>query len=147
MNSPLTRFLAADGRDHAGRTFEDVMAFDDEALERHHDFIQWLFPLPEASRAVPGAPVLSADDIAVLRASPEAQVRLAQAAERMMTFYGRETRWRAPYDHNHLRITRIIKSLRLLAGDAAANDFRTRILALAEGAPIAAEARGFWAAA
>lgn len=30
-------------------------------IEAVHDFIQWCFPLREASRAVPGAPVLGAD--------------------------------------------------------------------------------------
>ena len=143
----LAAFLTGDGRDHAGRTFEDVLAFDDGALERRHDFIQWLFPLPEPSLAVPGAPVLTPDDIAALKASPKAQARMRQATERMAAFYAHGLHWRTRHDHNHLRITRIIKSLRLILGDGAADTFRQQVLELAEGAPIDAQARRYWSEA
>ena len=33
--------------------------------------------------------------------------------------------WICHYNHNHLRITRIIKSLRLLTGDTAADEFKS----------------------
>ena len=42
-------FLTGIGRDHRGRSLAEVLAFDDSALEQHHDYIQWLFPLPEAT--------------------------------------------------------------------------------------------------
>ena len=143
----LAAFLTGDGRDHAGRSFEEVLAFDDETLERRHDFIQWLFPLLEPSLAVPGAPVLTREDIAALKASPKALARMRQATERMAAFYAHGLHWRTPHDHNHRRITRIIKSLRLLLGDGAADTFRQQMLALAKGAPIDAEARRYWAEA
>ncbi|MDP3593898.1 opioid growth factor receptor-related protein, partial [Phenylobacterium sp.] len=101
---------------------------DNVQLERRHDYIQWLFPLPEASSAVPGAPVLSADDVMQIRSSDIAMTNLRAAAARMRDFYARTRHWLAPADHNHLRITRIIKSLRLLAGDAEADAFKTMIL-------------------
>ena len=145
--SDLQAFMMGGGVDGQGRTFEPVLAFDDERLERHHDFIQWLFPLDEASRAVPGSPVLDSATISALRASPVAQARLAQASARMRAFYRSQTAWRRPFDHNHLRITRIIKSLRLLAGDAAADAFRAAIVTLAGDAPIDRLARKFWDAA
>ena len=53
-------FLRGTGCDGRGRRLADVLAFDDARIEGVHDFIQWLFPLAEASRAVPGAPVLGA---------------------------------------------------------------------------------------
>ena len=146
-SSPLLSFVSGDGIDNAGRTFADVLAFDDAALERHHDFVQWLFPLDEASRAVPGSPVLDAPTIAGVRASSVAQDRLARASERMLQFYRDTSAWRRPFDHNHLRITRIIKSLRMLAGDEAADAFKRAIVALAADAPIDATARRFWDAA
>ncbi|MEO6340585.1 MAG: opioid growth factor receptor-related protein [Caulobacteraceae bacterium] len=140
----LAAFLTGDGRDHAGRSFEDVLAFDDAALERRHDFIQWLFPLPEPSLAVPSAPVLTPDDLAALKASPKAQARLRQAAERMAAFYAGGLHWRTRHDHNHLRITRIIRSLRLILGDGPADAFKQQVLDLARGAPIDAAARRYW---
>jgi hypothetical protein len=80
--SAVVAFLIEDGVDGAGRTFDQVLAFDDAMLERRHDFIQWLFPLTEPSAAVPGSPVLSARDVEALRISPVARERLARAAER-----------------------------------------------------------------
>lgn len=126
--SRIAAFLAGDGRDGAGRTVSEVLAFDDDQLEGRHDFIQWLFPLPEPSRAVPGSPVLTGEDIAVVRLSPAAQASLRAAAERMLRFYSATRTWRASSDHNHLRITRIIRSLRLLTSDAEADAFRSAVL-------------------
>jgi hypothetical protein len=145
--TPLVQFLTADGRDHAGRSFEDVLAMDDTGLEARHDFIQWLFPLAEASRAVPHAPVLTPADVAAVRGSAEAQGRLARAAGRMLAFYRDTAHWRVRFDHNHLRISRIVKSLRLLVGDEAADAFRAEILRLSKGAPIDPQARRHWAMA
>ncbi|MDB5456077.1 MAG: hypothetical protein JWP92_1662 [Caulobacter sp.] len=147
--SALVRFLAGEGPDAAGRTFDEVLALDDLLIERRHDFIQWLFPLTEPSAAVPGSPVLTPDLVAKLAASPAAQARLEAAAARMLAFYERSDRWLRPADHNHLRITRIIRSLRLLVGDAAADRFRRRILerVAAAGAPVGAAALRFWAEA
>ncbi len=35
----------------------EIWAWDDAALEDGHDFIQWLFPLPEPSAFVDDAPL------------------------------------------------------------------------------------------
>lgn len=144
--APVLAFLEGEGTDARGRTLFDVLAFDDAALERNHDFIQWLFPLQEPSRAVPGAPVLSHADVAAIRGSGMAQCALAAATDRMDVFYRSAHDWLMPNDHNHLRITRIIRSLRLLVGDEQADAFRAAILARAEetGAPISARSRGYW---
>ena len=141
---PLVAFLAGNGVDAAGRSFHDILALDDDALERSHDFIQWLFPLDEPSRAVPGSPVLDRNAIRALRASRVSRERLGRAAARMLHFYRRTPTWRAPFDHNHLRITRIIRSLRLLCGDRDADAFRDEIVLLAGDAPIDPQARAFW---
>lgn len=149
MPSDLLAFLTADGRDSAGRTFDEVVSLDDQGLERNHDFIQWLFPLTEPSQAVPGSPVLDASAVAALRASPVVQARLAKASARMLDFYAATDRWRRAYDHNHLRITRIIRSLRLLVGEDQADAFKAVILSRVEAtrAPVSARSRGYWATA
>ena len=143
------RFLTGEGPDAAGRDVDQVLAFDNAQLEHRHDFIQWLFPLTQPSAAVPGSPVLTSAMVADLTRSPAAQAHLAAAAARMLSFYERSDQWLRPADHNHLRITRIIRSLRLLAGDAAADGFRRRILerVAAAGAPVGAAALRFWAEA
>jgi hypothetical protein len=144
--SAVVGFLEGSGPDGAGRTVAQVLAFDRDALERHHVFIQWLFPLAEKSAAVLGSPVLSQTDIAEIRGSAKAQWSLMQAAEAMADFYETTTHWLTPTDHNHLRVTRIIKSLRLLCADAAADYFRERVLlrVRATGAPVSKVSRDYW---
>lgn len=140
----LVAFLGGDGADGAGRRFDDVLAFSDEALEARHDFIQWLFPLDEPSRAVPGSPVLNAEATDALRRSPLARDRQRRAASRMLDFYAATRGWRRTFDHNHLRITRIIRSLRAICGDAEADRFKAEILRLARDAAIDPTSRRFW---
>ncbi len=143
---PVVAFLEGEGTDARGRTLFDVLGFDDAALERTHDFIQWLFPLPEPSQAVPDAPAPSADEMQAIHDSILAQCALAAATDRMERFYRATRDWLRPHDHNHLRITRIIRSLRLLRGDAEAEAFKAAILSIVEatGAPVSARSRGYW---
>ena len=147
--SAIVSFLDGEGTDAAGRTVQDILAFGPSELERHHDYIQWLFPLAEASAAVPGSPVLSAADAEAIRTSGRAQANLAASTERMGVFYDQTDHWMRAHDHNHLRITRIIKSLRLLSGDRPAERFRSRILARVEASrtPVNAQTRSYWAQA
>lgn len=146
---PIHAFLAGRGFDASGRVLVDVLGFDDTRIEAVHDFIQWCFPLLEASRAVPGAPVLTPAEAEAIRADPEALAGLAAALDRMRRFYAATDRWLAPYDHNHLRITRILTAVRRLLGDAAARDFHAFVTQrnAAAGAPINPGSLGFWLAA
>jgi hypothetical protein len=144
--SPLRSYLAGTGRDGRGRTIEDVLAFSNDEIERVHDFIQWLFPLPTRSAAQPQAPALSAADIAGIRSDETALANLRRANERMLRFYRETDAWLARDDHNHLRITRILHALRLLRGDAAAQDFYDRVMTLhaANGSPINPRNLRYW---
>jgi Opioid growth factor receptor (OGFr) conserved region len=146
MPGPLHAYLAGRAPDHRGRSVGEVLAFTDEEAEAAHDYIQWLFPLPTRSRAQPGAPVLTQSEADAIRADPQALVNLGRAAERMLAFYRNTDHWLAAQDHNHLRITRIISSLRLLAGAEAARRFHDRILALhvAGGSPVNGRSLSFW---
>ena len=144
---PLHAYLAGTGHDGRGRLAADVLSFSDEQLEEVHDYIQWLFPLQTRSGAQPGAPVLTQAEIDAIRTDRSAQDTLAKATERMLRFY-RDTRWwLTSYDHNHLRITRIIHSLMLLASQEEAEHFHEAILALNEaaGSPVNARSLKFWA--
>ncbi len=139
-------FLSGQGRDAAGRTIETVLAFDDRRLESAHDYIQWLFPLTEPSAAVPGSPVLGPADVAAIRADADAGRNLDRAATLMRGFYDRTSAWLVPHDHNHLRITRILRSLTLLRDPATAEAFLRPILQRNEeaGSPVSSRSLGFW---
>jgi hypothetical protein len=114
-----------------------------------HDYIQWLFPLPTRSAAQPDAPVLTTADIEAIRGDRKAIETLERATERMLRFYGASRDWLVAYDHNHLRITRIIRSLGLLAGPGPARRFHRAVLVMNEaaGAPVNARSLRYWAEA
>jgi hypothetical protein len=149
ISGPLHAYLAGTKPDGRNRSLEEVLAFSDDDLERVHDYIQWLFPLPTRSSAQPSAPVLTPDEIVAIRADEKAQANLRRAAARMLAFYDATQWWLASSDHNHLRITRILQSLRLLAGQEAAQEFYDAILTRhrAAGSPINPHNLRYWTAA
>jgi opioid growth factor receptor-like protein len=146
MTNDIYEFLEGKGTDHRSRRIEDILAFDDGDLEAVHDYIQWLFPLPESSAFTPFAPILSSQDIAELKASSIVRRNLLAAASRMLGFYQKNTHWLTAINHNHLRITRIIRSLAILVGPDKAQWFHSEIekLVTAAGGPVGQEALDYW---
>ena len=142
----IVGFLEGKTPDHKGRILAMLLQQTDHQAETTHDYIQWLFPLDEPSRSVMGAPVLNELDIEDIRHSELAQQNLVKSASWFLGFLERNDHWITRYDHNHLRITRVIKSLRLLASDDAADEFRSKMLKLAGDKLnlIDQKARGFW---
>ena len=147
MQMEIVGFLEGKTPDHRGRMLAVIMQQTDHQAETTHDYIQWLFPLDEPSRSVMGAPVLNELDIEDIRQSELAQLNLVKSARWFLGFLERNDHWITKYDHNHLRITRVIKSLRLLASDEAADEFRDKVLALAGDNLnlVDQKAKGFWA--
>ena len=163
----------------SGPTLADVLSWDDYQLEVRHDYIQWLFPLPETSGVSANAPTVTAAVFAAFHASDERARALQQNARRgfvrMMAFYG----WTATYhedalghypvlfqpaenqaercrcwvrrtDHNHLRLTRILRSLRVLGLEKeAATLWREMqfVLRRPTGEAVSQRSRLFWARA
>ena len=146
---PIHAFLAGTGRDGSGRSLADILAFDDARIEGVHDFIQWCFPLPEASRAVPGAPVLARAEAEAIRGDPAAREGLRAALARMIRFYDETDGWLRGHDHNHLRITRILTAVGDLLGLDEAQAFHARVAARNEaaGRPINRDSLRYWKAA
>jgi Opioid growth factor receptor (OGFr) conserved region len=165
----LLDFYSGPGRDDGGRTLAEILAWDDMLLEQVHDYIQWVFPLPERSGANPEAPVLDAETITEFRAHPALQGKLRQALLRMLEFYGLEVgpegivragsfekkagAWLQTGNHNHLRLTRILRSLRVLGLEQDALSLFRCLSSVYEeekaaGRPrISARTFEFWAAA
>ncbi|WP_165243926.1 opioid growth factor receptor-related protein [Paludisphaera soli] len=162
--SRLLAFYRGTGEDAAGRTLADVWALDDDAMEFHHDFIQWMFPLEEPSRFNFQAPVLDEEDLRAFRDDPALRENLLRSFDRFLAFLGlaREDDTVAPAadfeskrgiflspDHNWLRITRVLTSLRLLGLGEQSKAFHQALLRLMEEgrARITPETRRYWAAA
>lgn len=133
--SKITDFYLDDGTTVEGLTWEDIMNFEKDDLEECHVHIQWLFPLKEASSMQPTAPILTDEDIDTLKDNPVFIGKYKKGLIKMMDFYGfqpviadeffinqfydwddrddENKQWITPNNHNFLRITRIINSLRL----------------------------------
>ncbi len=124
-------------RHPCGVGIETIWGWDDRRLEDEHTYIQWLFPLREPSRAVPGSPTIADDEVEEFRRDPALRERMLRSLRLMLGFYGflgrpaaapgggatigpgsdfdaKSRNWLTPGNHNHLRITRILKSLVLL---------------------------------
>jgi hypothetical protein len=152
--SALLDFHRGTGTDAAGRRRADILAWSDARLEAVHDYIQWLFPLPERSAFNPHAPLLTGADIAVFRAEPALQTALREGLARMQRFYGFDAAlqvagplpWLTPGNHNFLRITRILRCLTLLGLAADARAFLAALERL-DDPVIGARTRRFWAEA
>jgi len=127
----LVNFLNETGPDHQGRYLRDIWDFDDKAIEQTHDFIQWMFPLTEKSMSVPGVPTLSAADVEAIRTSEVARANLEKSAQWYLGFLQRNDHWIKSYDHNHLRITRVIKALNLLLSQRVALTLLNSVLEVA----------------
>ena len=115
-------------------------------MELSHNYIQWLFPLDTKSEHNSQAPVLTKNDIQILSTSVIAKKNMVRSLIVMLRFYGleiieyskgnieirpindessncfekRSKHWLRKKNHNYLRITRILKSLRLFGLDTYA---------------------------
>lgn len=143
-----------DGIASNGYSREQLLAWSDEDWEQEHDFIQWLFPLKDASNYNPDAPVLSESAILWFRSDPLLQQRLRQSFQRWLGFCGlgyvenhvvqmkpRPEVWDWP-NHNWLRVTRVLKSLTLLGLQNEANDFHRFLYSMKER--VGPETWGYW---
>ena len=146
---PIVRFYDPHLKapDAQGRKLSDILSWSDSRLEFSHDYIQTLFPLPERSPIDPSAPIVDHATFTIFRSRPEVRSRLRLALERICQFYGfrfqgtdehdsfrierqgsgrfeaRARNWVSRFNHNHLRITRIIRCLRVLGLDEEAKAF------------------------
>ncbi|KAL5379320.1 hypothetical protein PMIN06_002381 [Paraphaeosphaeria minitans] len=75
-------------KDAHGRTREQILKWNNDKLERSHNYIQILFPLPEGSMFSYTAPVIDKKTMEEFRTNDHLQMTLGQAFDRMMRFYG-----------------------------------------------------------
>lgn len=139
MVSSVVLFYSGEGVDHRGRSLDAILDFTDGELETVHDFVQWLFPIETPSPVNRLAPTVSRDTQIAFRTNVLLRKNLCRACSRMLRFYGltcqgeamasvrvlrdrdflaKSATWMVPGNHNHRRLTRILKSLRLLGLEA-----------------------------
>ena len=127
MKNQLFNFLENTGPDYRDRYISEILNFSDRDIEEKHDFIQWVFPTDELSSIARDVPIVDDEVIELFQKSEAAQTNLINAKDWYLSFLFRNSHWKKKHDHNHLRITRVIKCLRLLLGDKEADDFKQKV--------------------
>jgi hypothetical protein len=128
--SQLLRFYSGSHPDHRGRMLAELLRQDDHWLELTHDYIQWLFPLADLSRASAHAPLLDKATIDTFRTDAQLLDHMRASFVRMLRFFGlkmsrdgvskadnwaeRKADWSIENTHNSLRLTRMLKNLQAL---------------------------------
>ncbi len=130
-------FYQHKAQDHQNRGLVDIWTMTFDELEKSHDFIQWLFPLPEPSPVNPHAPVLTTELIMKIHQTREVQNNLLRSFDTLSAFWGfvrnddeeigrsgqfeiQSKKWCCLQNHNQLRITRMLKCLSLTGHDELA---------------------------
>jgi len=166
---PLVSFYLGESTDDRGRYIAEIHSWNDESLELTHDYIQWLFPLKARSAWNRTAPILDAAEIDGFRSDPRLRARLIASFRLMLRFYGlecddgaesvyirpagnyseRKRNWLAPGNHNYLRITRILTSLRILGLEQYSKSFMVFLDGVynEEGDRIGKVSYGYWKSA
>lgn len=146
MSSVVTKFFEGTATNQSGLSWFDVLAMDNDQLEHSHDWVQWMFPLPEPSLAVPDSPVLEPGDILKITRNIELKSAYWIGVNRMCDFYVSTKYWLKYTDHNHKRITRIIRSMKLILGREDAMLFYDMIMKLNAdaGTPVSTLNSAYW---
>ncbi|CZT04255.1 uncharacterized protein RCO7_10674 [Rhynchosporium graminicola] len=141
--SLIVNFYEGKDADHRGCCLSDILQWNANKLESAHDYIQIVFPLPEQSGVQWSAPIINRRVFDAFRARPDLRDRLRDSFKKILWFYGFELvekdntymvqkglnwdahrkHWDVSFDHNHLRITRIIRCLRVLGLEHEAQSF------------------------
>ena len=152
--SDLTDFYSGDGKTKPeGFSFVDILAASNEEWEDSHSFIQWVFPLKEASLYNPNAPLLTEEDIVEFSSNKEIRKNVETMFIRALDFFFPQDleeiikpAWVTEIDHNHLRITRVINSLKLMGFKTLSITFFNRVMKVVDMYPDAINSNtlDFW---
>lgn len=129
MNKDLILFFENTHPNYDGKYLHDIRNWSDLQLEENHRFIQWMFPNREASTFNSDAPLLDDETVEAFRSRNDLKYEVSQNLERMISFYqlndesGDRPWWVTKGNHNYLRITRILNSLREFEMFDEATDF------------------------
>jgi hypothetical protein len=147
----------------SGDRIDEIWSWPVDRLESCHDYIQWLFPTREPSAFNSHAPLLDPETVEAFRTNPDLRDRMRRSLSVMLAFYGFErdqsgkiirgpdfarlsALWLTVHNHNHFRLTRILKSLRALGLEDEARALFEALEAVYCGTNgrISAVTFGFW---
>jgi hypothetical protein len=159
----IVAFYRHESTDDRGRSLRQIWGWDHARLEGVHDYIQWLFPLREPSAVNYTAPLITDRTVAVFAGNAVLRDNLKRSFELMLDFYGlvlvdqkhrlavvptssfegRSRTWLMPGNHNHLRLTRILRSVGTLGLPDCAAALFDRLVVIYREAPGAISSTTF----
>jgi hypothetical protein len=126
----LRSFYTNQQKNPEGLYLKDIWGFNDWELENTHHFIQWMFPLELKSNHNETAPVVCDKDLMEMVKDKEVRENILHSLNVMENFWGFEVPhkncsftkprgfqnflskdWPTAYNHNYIRIARVIHSL------------------------------------
>lgn len=137
----IVEFYRGERGNQNGHMLEDIVTnWTDGMLEMDHDYVQWLFPSNERSMLNGEAPTLTREESKVFEADPELREKVKQSFVRFLNFLGFKLSrdddvvliepkdenlpwWLRNFNHTMLRVTRMLKCLRLTGNTRYANTF------------------------
>ena len=131
MHTRLKLFHKAKAPLAGGFRRADLLKLSDEEFESNHAFIQWAFPTNEQSYHNFNVPELDLESAVELAQDQLFVTFLEDMTARVLEFLKRNKHWVRIHDHNHLRISRALKSIRLLHSWELGNWFYCQVLAYA----------------
>lgn len=162
-STALLAFYTNTSPSAAGYWFDDIISWPDSRLEECHDYIQWIFPLPEPSMHQPDSPLLSEACLQAFVSDQALRKRVAAIFHRMLQFYGigdaiagsvdgcsanesKPRQWVTTRNHNYLRLTRILRFMTLIGFTSEAAFLLRELERIAFVFPreIGAEVQAYW---
>lgn len=136
----IIEFYRCERGNQNGHKLDDIVTnWTDGWLEMDHDYIQWVFPSNEVSAMNGEAPTLTREEASIFENDLELQDKVKRSFVRFLRFLQFELeehdeqiiikpiqecpRWLTQFNHTMLRVTRILKSLRLTGNTKYANAF------------------------
>lgn len=130
----LVEFYRGEIPNNEGVFLEEILSYSYGQFEVDHAYIQWILPLKERSMFNTDAPLLHDDEIALFKSDPALRSKLSEVVQRMLDYFGMYfhrgvVNWQEPdpehghkdpkwwlrhFNHNFLRMTRMLTSLRYL---------------------------------
>ena len=172
----ITEYYRGKAKDIDGRTLQDAWEMYGD-WETCHNFIQFILPLREPSAFNPNAPLLTEEDIVIFQSDPIIRVNLIHSARLLLKFFGmtldykdrgwqvssykpntlqiefdkdtdeNRTRIFGPFNHNHLRMTRLLLCLTICGLENIANVIYNFLIAESEKSKIPSSCWEHWSAA
>jgi hypothetical protein len=127
----LVEFYRGERGNQCGHMLTDMLTWSNGALEMDHDYIQWMFGSNERSMLNGEAPTMTKEESEIFQNDPELREKVKQSLIRFLKFLAFKLSkddeqvliepvesentpwWLRGFNHNHLRVTRLLKCLRL----------------------------------